>query len=117
MERLLDLDSEREFIGKESLLRIRETGIKRRIVGVELHGEPLPQGTFNRRWPVIADERIGEMLVALYSPRLAMNIGYAMVASEHSNLDTSMNVETPLGTLAAKVVEMPFVKPVKSQDC
>jgi hypothetical protein len=28
-----------------------------------------------------------------------------------------MNVETPLGTLAAKVVEMPFVKPVKSQDC
>jgi aminomethyltransferase len=55
------------------------------------------------------------MLVALYSPRLEMNIGYAMVATEYSNLDTSVNVETPVGTLAAKVVEMPFVKPIKSQ--
>lgn len=116
MERLLDLDSEREFIGKEALLRIREADITRRIVGVELHGEPLQQGTFNKRWPVMAGEKVGEMLVALYSPRLGMNIGYAMVATEYSNLDTSLNVETPSGTLAARVMEMPFVKPVKSQD-
>jgi glycine cleavage system aminomethyltransferase T len=115
MERLLDLDSEREFIGKESLLRIRDVGVKRRIVGVELQGEPLQQGTFKNRWPVFAGAKIGEMLVALYSPRLEMNIGYAMVATEYSNLDTQMNVETPIGTLAAKVVGMPFVKPIKSQ--
>jgi aminomethyltransferase len=115
MERLLDLDSDREFIGKESLLRIREAGIERRIVGVELHGEPLQPGAFNKCWPVIADEKVGEMLVALYSPRLEMNIGYAMVATEYSNLDRSVNVETPVGTLVAKVVEMPFVKPIKSQ--
>jgi glycine cleavage system aminomethyltransferase T len=116
MERLLDLESEREFIGKEALLRIRDAGTKRRIVGVELLGEPLHQGTFNQRWPVMAGEKIGEMLVALHSPRLEMNIGYAMVATEFSNLGTSISVETPIGTLAAKVVEMPFVKPVKSQD-
>jgi aminomethyltransferase len=41
MERLLDLDSERAFIGKAALLKIRETGVTRRIVGVELAGEPL----------------------------------------------------------------------------
>ena len=51
------------------------------MVGVELLGEPLQQGTFNKRWPVMAGEKIGEMLVALYSPRLEMNIGYAMVAT------------------------------------
>jgi glycine cleavage system aminomethyltransferase T len=116
MERLLDLESEREFIGKEALLRIRDAGTKRRIVGVELLGEPLHQGTFNQRWPVMSGEKIGEMLVALHSPRLEMNIGYAMVATGFSNLGTSMSIETPIGTLAAKVVEMPFVKPVKSQD-
>jgi glycine cleavage system aminomethyltransferase T len=116
MERLLDLDSEREFIGKNALLRIRESGIKRRIVGVELIGEPLQQGSFSERWPIVADEKIGEMLIALHSPRLETNIGYAMISIEYSNLGTSVTVESPIGKMTAKVVEMPFVKPVKSTD-
>jgi len=115
MERLLDLDSEREFIGKKALLEIREAGIKRRIVGVELPGEALPHGSFEQRWPVLAGDKIGEILVALHSPRLEKNIGFAMVAIEFSGLGTSMSVETPMGVLTAKVVEMPFVKPVKIQ--
>ena len=114
MERLLDLDSEHEFIGKQALLRIRDAGVKRRIVGVELLGEPLPQGSFDSRWPLLAGEQVGEMLIALHSPRLQMNIGYAMVATEYSQLGTSMNVATPVGTLTATAVEMPFVKPVKA---
>jgi aminomethyltransferase len=116
MERLLDLDSERDFIGKKALLGIRQAGTKRRIVGVELFGEPIPQGTFEQRWPVMAGEKIGEILVALYSPRLEMNIGYAMVAIEFTKLGTSMTVETPNGEMDAKVVEIPFVNPVKSLD-
>jgi glycine cleavage system aminomethyltransferase T len=115
MERLLDLDSGREFIGKNALLRIREAGIKRRIVGVELFGEPLQQGSFNERWPIMADEKIGEMLIALHSPRLEKNIGYAMISIEYSDLDTPLTVESPTGRMTAIVVEMPFVKPVKSQ--
>jgi len=121
MERLLDLDSEREFIGRKALLGIRDAGVKRRIVGVELLGKPLPQGMFDKRWPVVAGEKvaatqIGEMLIALHSPRLDMNIGYAMVATGYSTLGTLLSVATPVGTLAAKVVEMPFVKAVKSTD-
>jgi glycine cleavage system aminomethyltransferase T len=115
MERLLDLDSERDFIGKKALLKIRDTGIQRRIVGVEILGEPLPQGSFDHRWPVFAGDKIGEMLVALYSPRLEKNIGFAMVAIEFSNSGNSISVETPMGVLTAKVVEMPFVKPIKTQ--
>jgi len=116
MERLLDLDSEREFIGKKALLGIREAGIKRRIAGVELFSEPLQQGSFSERWPVLADEKIGEVLIALHSPRLEKNIGYAMISTEHSKLDTTLTVESPIGMMTAKIVEMPFVKPVKSTD-
>lgn len=113
MERMLDLDSEREFIGKKALVGIREAGIRRRIVGVELSGEPLEQGMFTERWPVMKDEKIGEILVALHSPRLEKNIGYAMVAIEHSDLDMSLIVESPLGAMTANVVEMPFVNAIK----
>jgi len=38
---------------------IREAGIKRRIVGVELIGEPLGQGANTEHWPVMKDGRIG----------------------------------------------------------
>jgi aminomethyltransferase len=112
MERLLDLDSGREFNGRDALLRIRESGVKRRIVGVELVGEPLEQGMFTERWPVVKDGQIGDVLVALHSPRLEKNIGYAMIAIEHSSLGSSMTVDSPVGALAARVVEMPFVKKI-----
>jgi glycine cleavage system aminomethyltransferase T len=114
MERMLDLDSEREFIGKEALLKIREAGTERRIVGVELLGEPLEQGMFTERWPVMKGKQIGDILIALHSPRLKMNIGYAMVAIEHSSLGMSFTAESPVGALTANVVEMPFVRAIKT---
>lgn len=113
MERLLDLDSDRSFIGKAALLKIREAGVSRRIVGVELAGEPLEQGIFTERWPAIEGGRIGDVLVALHSPRLEKNIGYAMVAIEHASPGATMTVATPVGDRVACVVEMPFVKAVK----
>jgi glycine cleavage system aminomethyltransferase T len=116
MERLLDLDSDREFIGKQALLNIREAGVKRRIVGVELLGEPIEQGIFSQCWPITKNEKVGEILVALHSPRLDRNIGYAMIATEHSSLGTSMTVASPVGELEAQVVEMPFVKKVTAHE-
>lgn len=114
MERLLDLDSGRKFIGREALLRIRAAGVKRRIIGLELTGAPLEQGMFTERWPVMKEGQIGDVLIALHSPRLEKNIGYAMIAIEHSSLGASMTVDSPVGALAARVVEMPFVKAVKA---
>lgn len=113
MERLLDFDSGRDFIDREALLGIREAGVKRRIVGVELVGEPLEQGKFTERWPVTKSEKIGEVLVALHSPRLKKNIGYAMIAIEHSSVGSRMEVDSPVGALTARVVPLPFVNTVK----
>ena len=110
MERLLDLDSERDFIGKAALLKIREAGVKRRIVAVELDGKPLPQGAFTERWPAGEAGSVGEILIALHSPRLDRNIGYAMVVTEQAELGASFSVQFPLGTLTAVVVEKPFVE-------
>lgn len=114
MERLLDLDNGQEFIGRDALLRIRETGVKRRIVGIELAGKPLEQNLFSERWPIARDGKIGEVLIALHSPRLKKNIGYAMIPIEHSSLGSILTVDSPVGMLEAQVIQMPFVKPVKA---
>jgi len=112
LERLVDLDKEADFIGKEALKRIRAAGVKRKLVGVELHGEPVE---FNMtRWPVRQDRAtIGAVTSAVYSPRLKKNIGYAMLPIAYAGLGTQLTVATPLGEAPATVVPMPFVDPQK----
>ena len=53
LERLVDLDIEPDFMGKEALRRIKAEGVARRIVGVEIAGDPI---NFNTElWPVGAE--------------------------------------------------------------
>jgi glycine cleavage system T protein len=112
LERLVDLDKAEDFMGREALRRISEEGVRRRLVGVEIEGEPLP---FNdARWPVWSEgSTVGAVTSALYSPRLGKNIGYAWVPVELSETGTSITVETPSRKAGATVVPKPFVDPKK----
>lgn len=113
LDRLVDLDKPEPFIGREALKRVRAEGVKRKLVGVEISGERLE---FNMtRWPVSAgNSAVGEITSAVYSPRLAKNIGYAMVPIAHAATGTALRVATPAGERAATVVPMPFIDPAKS---
>jgi glycine cleavage system aminomethyltransferase T len=107
---LVDLDGPGDFIGKAALKRIRDEGITRKLVGIEIVGDPLPL-PFEERWPVlVGGAQVGEVTVAVYSPRLEKNLGYAMVSIGHAALGTSLAVEAPWGTAAAVVAEKPFLR-------
>jgi len=116
---MVDLDQEADFIGKDALTRIRDEGIDRKLVGVELGGPPLGaynDGSMPDVFPVHAEAdgpRVGEVTSACYSPRLERNIGFAMVPIEHTALGTNLRVERPGGVVDATVVEKPFVDPKK----
>jgi aminomethyltransferase len=112
LDRLVDLDMDGEFLGKEALRRIKEEGVQRKIVGVEIAGERLEMNS--TRWPVRSRGReVGTVTSAIYSPRLEKNIGFAWVPVELSELGSTVSVETPDGERNATVVEMPFVDPGK----
>jgi glycine cleavage system aminomethyltransferase T len=112
LDRLVDLDSDAEFMGKDALRRISEQGVSRKIVGVEISGGRLEMNV--TKWPVEADgRRVGEMTSAVYSPRLEKNIGFAWVPIEKASEGTALSVETPEGRRDATVVRMPFVDPGK----
>jgi aminomethyltransferase len=66
------------------------------------------------KWPVVErGSTIGKVTSAIYSPRLARNIGYAWLPADRSTLDGSVRVETEWGPRTATIVEMPFVDPSK----
>ena len=113
LERLVDLDQEQDFMGRDALRRIAADGVRRRLVGVEIDGDRL---SFNsEKWPVSGADgaALGMVTSALFSPRLERNIGYAWVPIEHAANGTSLVVTTPTERRRATVVPMPFVDPTK----
>ena len=112
LDRLVDLDMEAQFMGKEALRRIKAEGVSRKMVGVEIDGARMEMN--QTKWPVEADgQRVGEVTSAIYSPRLEKNIGFAWVPVRLSELGNTVSVETPDGVRVATVVSMPFVDPGK----
>ncbi len=109
---LVDLDQDADFIGKKALKRIKAEGVTRKLVGVEIGGDPLELNMI--AWPVSANgTEAGRITSAVYSPRLKKNIGYAMVPIDLSTVGSTFGVSTPGGDRQATVVEKPFVDPKK----
>jgi aminomethyltransferase len=115
LERLVDWDTleDDSCISLAALREIRDAGVRRRIVGVELDGDPFPSLN-NVKWPVSADGGvIGKVTSAIHSPRLAKNIGFAWVPTDRSANGTVLRVDSEWGQRQATVVDMPFVDPKK----
>src|SRR6266511_2289062 len=111
LDRLADLDV--DCVARDALRRIKEDGVRRRIVGVEIDGDRFPALNFVK-WPVtVRGERVGKVTSAVYSPRLERNIGYAWVPVQLSELGTQLDLETEWGRRSATVVPMPFWDPEK----
>ena len=115
LERLVDWDTldDEACISLAALRRIREEGVQRRIVGVELDGDPFPALNYVK-WPVSDDSGVvGKVTSAIYSPRLEKNIGFAWVPADRSANGTTFRVDSEWGSRSATVVDMPFVDPKK----
>jgi aminomethyltransferase len=110
---LVDEDKKAKYLGKEALAKIKKEGVKRKLAGIEIAGDPIE---FNMwKWPARKDGKdIGRVTSAIYSPRLKKNIGYAMVPTEYAALGSKFQVEVPgAGVREATVVQKPFIDPKK----
>ena len=113
LDRLVDLEMDADFIGKNALKKIKEEGVKRRQVGIVINCPPL-ENSNTSYWPIFIDSKeVGFVTSAIHSPRLNKNIAMAIVSIDYSSLDTTASVETPHGTYPVKVVEKPFYDPKK----
>jgi aminomethyltransferase len=114
LDRLVALDSDINFIGKKTLQKIHEEGIKRIQVGLEISGDPL-EGPNTIFWPIQMDgKNIGKVTSAVYSPRLKKNIALAMIDIASNKLGQSVNIVIDENIRTGVVVEKPFYDPKKS---
>ena len=114
LDRLVALDSNIDFIGKDALQKIKQKGIKRKQVGLEIYCKPL-QGPNNIFWPVAVEGKTyGKVTSAVYSPRLEKNIALAMMDINYTDLGQKVEIQTDFGNQSATVIEKPFFDPKKS---
>jgi aminomethyltransferase len=113
MERLVE-PQEQDYLGKESLERLRETGVDRKLVGMYLEGDQL-RAELSRPWPVLSGgNEVGRVTDAVWSPGLERNIGYMWVPIDLASPGTKVDVVTEDGVeLGAVASSIPFVDPQK----
>ena len=106
--RLVNLDQEIDFIGKEALKAIKEKGLTEKLVGVELEGDPILKAPENF-WPVSSNnKKVGRLSRAFFSPRLKKNIGLAIIDIDFAEEGTTISVASPNGDLTSTVVSLPW---------
>jgi len=106
--KFVDLDQDVDFVGKEALKKIKAEGIKRKLVGLEIHTEPIYQSA--EFWSVEWDDQpVGTITSAVYSPDLEKNITFAMVAVEFSEVGTQLVVDLGDEKVSATITHLPFI--------
>ena len=108
--RLVDVDQDIDFIGKEALKKIKECGPSRQLVGIEIEDDPITVPPENP-WPVLNGKGmiVGHVSRCIYSPRVGKNIGFANVPTAISSLGTTIKIAAPDRNLNAKVSKFPWI--------
>jgi aminomethyltransferase len=107
--KLVDLDRDADFIGKQALLKVRAEGVKRRFCGFVIDGDPVP-GSQHPLPLMKRDATVGSISEMASSPRLGKNIGIGLisnsVADEAANLTVTVGDKPRKATIAG----LPFIR-------
>ena len=96
-----------DFIGREVLLRQKETGVKRKLVGLEL----LEPGIARGEYGLFKNGRsIGRVTSGTKSPSLGKSIALGYVEVAETGLDNVIDVEIRARKVPAKIVAVPFYR-------
>lgn len=109
-EKMISVEGDFDFIGKEALQKKKAEGLERRVQGV-IFEESLPmEAALYHVWAAegeASDEK-GYVTSVGFSPRLNTSIGIATLPIEMSQDGDKIMVSTPAGDFPATVASMPF---------
>ena len=101
---VVKLDKE-EFIGKESLLEIKENGLKRKSVAFEM----IERGIAREHYPIFKQgSEIGQVSSGTMSPTFKKGIGMAFVKTEEAFEGNEIHIKIRENLYRAKVVKKPI---------
>ena len=95
-----------DFIGKDVLLKQKEEGVTRKLIGFEL----VDRGIARHGYPVFVDgEQFGEVTSGTYGPFVKKSIGMTYLPIGKTEIGTEFQIEIRNKMVTAKVVAVPFI--------
>jgi aminomethyltransferase len=96
-----------DFFGREALLRQKEQGVPRRLVGLETEARRFPRPGH----AVLVDNReVGRVTSGGFSPSLRRGIALAYVEAGHAKRNTDFRIDIRGQKVEARYVKGPFYK-------
>ncbi len=95
-----------KFIGKETLLKQKTEGVKRRRVGIQLLDQGIPRPGFEIY--SASGEKIGQLTSGTFSPLLKCGIGMGYVPVVQAQEGNAVNVKIRSKLVKARTVSFPF---------
>ena len=107
-DKYIDLETDINFLGKDKLKKIKEKGIDRKLMGVQID---LTKILLTSSLNIKNNDGniIGELRSACYSPHFKKVIGIAMINEPYCKVSTMGLVEIEGNSLAVKVCDLPFI--------
>ncbi len=94
-----------DFIGREALLKVKQEGLKRKLVCMEVEGRRIArQGAKILQ----GEEQVGEVSSGTFSPTLQKSIAMGYVPKEGAEVGNQFEVEIGKKRYPIRVVERPF---------
>ena len=98
---------DKDFVDKEFLLKQKEEGITRKLVGFEMQEKAIPRHDY-----LVVDaagNEIGKVTSGTMSPMKKVGVGLAYVAAPNQKLGSEIFIQIRNKNIPAKVVKLPFV--------
>jgi aminomethyltransferase len=96
-----------EFLGREALLKQRQQGTRKTLVGFEM----TDRGIARDGYSVLVDgQAVGRVTSGSYAPYLKKNIGLAYVPPEHAAVGREIQIDIRGKALSARQVSLPFYR-------
>ncbi len=106
LQRWVKLDGH-DFQGRDALLRQRDAGLARRLVGLVMEGKSIPRA----HYPVFFEAReVGQVTSGTFSPTLGHGIALAYLETDYTPVGTLLDVMVRDQPQPARVARTPFYK-------
>ncbi len=96
-----------DFIGRDALLKVKEHGSKRKLIGIELIERGVPRGGY----AIYENEQvIGTLTSGAPAPTLNKNVGLGYVEAAHAVIGHTVHIDIRGRRISAHIVALPFYK-------
>lgn len=99
--------SKQNFIGKEALVKVKENGLKRKLVAITSDEKTFPRHGYDLS---VSNNKIGKVTSGTVSPMLEKPIAMGYVETQFAEIGSEINFLIRDKEVPAKVVKLPFVK-------